>query len=137
MIHFRFNESCIHFYLLLWILLQYYSYIVFKFLMIFYFNFYVYKLKFNIMYAVSFICYNLSPYFFPFSSFQGKFFLSPWTMAFFSPLPPSMLVFSMEFINFLIAHECDHSFRLLLPWAIQSQAFIFSPFGGWQGGSGP
>ena len=52
----------------------------------------------------------------------------------FSPLPPSMIFFSMGLIDFLIAHECDHSFVLLLPSAIQSQAFVFSPFGGWQGG---
>ena len=35
------------------------------------------------MYAVSFIYSNLSPRCFPFSSSQGKFFLSPRTMAFF------------------------------------------------------
>ena len=37
---------------------------------------YVYKSKFNIMYAVSCIYLNLSLHCFPFSSFQGKFFLS-------------------------------------------------------------
>ena len=48
-----------------------------------------------------------------------------------------MIVFSMELINFLIAHECDHLFGSLLPLAIQSQDFVFSPFGRWQGSSGP
>ena len=46
--------------------------------------FYVNKLKFNIMYAVSFIYSNSSPHFFPFSSFQGKFFLSPRKREFFT-----------------------------------------------------
>ena len=35
------------------------------------------------MYAVSFIYYNLSSHFFPFSSLQGNLFLSPRTMDFF------------------------------------------------------
>ena len=89
------------------------------------------------MHTVSFIYSNLSLYCFPFSSFQREFFLSPRTMAFFSPLSPSVIVFSIKLIDFLIAHECDHSFGFLLPSAIQYQAFIFSPFGGWQGDSGP
>ena len=45
--------------------------------------FYVYKSKFNVMYAVSFIYTNLSPHCFPFSSFQGMFFISQRTMDFF------------------------------------------------------
>ena len=55
----------------------------------------------------------------------------------FSPLPPSAIDFSIKLIDFLITHECDHSFGSLLPSEIQSQAFVFSPFGGWQGDSGP
>ena len=88
------------------------------------------------MYAVSFIYSNLSPHYFPFSSFQGKFSLSK-DNGLFSLLPPLTIVFSIELIDFLIAHECDHSFGLLLPALIQSQAFVFSPFGRWQGVSGP
>ena len=45
--------------------------------------------------------------------------------------------FLIKLIDFLITHKCDHSFGSLLPSAIQSQAFIFSPFGRWQGDSGP
>ena len=48
-----------------------------------------------------------------------------------------MIVFSVEFIDFLVTNECNHYFRSLLPSAIQSQGFGFSPFGGWQGDSGP
>ena len=88
------------------------------------------------MYAVSFIYSNLILHCFPFSSFQGKFF-SLQGQCTFSLLPPSMVVFSITIIDFLIAHKCDHSFGSLLPSEIQSQAFVFSPFGGWQGGSGP
>ena len=47
----------------------------------------------------------------------------------FSPLSPSTIVFSTEFIDFLIAHKCDHLFGSLLPSEVQSQAFIFSQFG--------
>ena len=111
------------------------GYIEFQILIRFSLNFYVYKSKFNIMHAVSFIYSNFSPHCYPFSSFQGKCFSLrvQWP---FSPLPPSMIVFSVEFIDFLIAQDCDHSFRLLLPSAIQSQSFVFSPFGTGQGGSG-
>ena len=45
--------------------------------------FYVYRSEFNILYAVPFIYQNLSQHCFPFSSFQGKLFLSPRTVAFF------------------------------------------------------
>ena len=89
------------------------------------------------MYAVLFIYSNLNPHCFPFSSFQGKFPLSPRKMDFLKPLPPLTIVFFIELIKFLITHEYEHSFRLLLPSEIQYQAFVFSPFGGWQGGSGP
>ena len=41
-----------------------------------------------------------------------------------------MISFSVVFIGFLIAHECDHSSGSLLPSEIQSQAFVFSPSGG-------
>ena len=94
--------------------------------------FYVYNSKFYIIYAVSFIYSNLSPHCFPFSFLQGKFFLSK-DNGLFSPSPPSMIVFSMVFIGFLIAHECDHLFVFLLPSEIKSQVFIFSPSGVWQG----
>ena len=96
--------------------------------------FYVYKSKFNMMYAVSFIYSNLSPHGFPFSSFQGKFSLSK-DNGLFSLLPLSMVVFYMEFMDFLIAHKCNHSFGSLLTLESQSQAPVFSPFGRWQGGS--
>ena len=48
-----------------------------------------------------------------------------------------MIVFSMEFIDFLIAHDCHHLFRSMLPSAIQYQALVFSPFDRWHGCSGP
>ena len=47
-----------------------------------------------------------------------------------------MIVFSIKLVDFLIAHKCGHSFRSLLSSAIQSQAFVFSPFCGWQGDNG-
>ena len=55
----------------------------------------------------------------------------------FSPLQPSTIVFYIKLIDLLITHECDHSFGSFLPSEIKSQAFVFSPFGGWQGGIGP
>ena len=58
------------------------GYIEFQFLIRFHINFYVYRSKFIIMYAVSFIYLNLSPHCFPFSSSQGKFSLPPRTMEF-------------------------------------------------------
>ena len=102
----------------------------------FIFIFYVYKSKFNIMSAVSFFYSNLSPRCFPLSLFQGKFFSiqGQWPFLLF---PQLMIIFSMKFIDFLIAHKCDHLFVLLLPLVIQSQAFVFSPFGGWHCGSVP
>ena len=53
-----------------------------------------------------------------------------------SSLPPSTIVFPVKPIDFLITHECNHFFGSLLSFAIQSQAFLFSLFCGWQGGSG-
>ena len=88
------------------------------------------------MYAVSFIYSNLNPHCFPFSSLQGNFFSlqGKW---YFSPLPPSMIVFSIKLINLPIDQECDHLFVFRWLSSIQYQAFVSSPFGGWQGGSAP
>ena len=58
------------------------GYIEFQFLIGFNFNFCVYKSKFSIMYAVSFIYTNLSPHFF-FFILSRQVFFSPRTMAFF------------------------------------------------------
>ena len=73
---------------------------------------------------------------FLFHPFKASFSLSK-EKGFFSPLPPSAIDFSIKLLNFLITHECDLSLGSLLSSAIQYQAFVFSPFGGWQGGNGP
>ena len=73
---------------------------------------------------------------FLFHPFKASFYLSK-ENGLFSLLPPSAIAFSVKLIYFLIIHKWDHSFRLRLPLAIQSQDFVFSPFGGWQGGSSP
>ena len=54
----------------------------------------------------------------------------------FPPLTHLTIVFFIKLTNLPSAHECDHSFGSLLPLAIKYQAFVFSPFGGWRGGSG-
>ena len=74
--------------------------------------------------------------FFLFRPFRGSFFLSKYN-GFFSPLPLSTIDFSIGLINLVIAHECDMLFGSLSSSSIQSQAFVFSPFGGWKGGSIP
>ena len=56
--------------------------------------FFVYKSKFNIMYAVLFIYSNLSPHCFPFSFFQGKFYLSPRKMVFFTVIAVNDWIFN-------------------------------------------
>ena len=73
-IHFCFNESYIHLYLLLRLLLRSYGLLNFNFWLDLILIFYLYKSKFIIMYAVSFIHSNSSPHFFLFKYFQGKFF---------------------------------------------------------------
>ena len=112
------------------------GYIEFQFLIKIYFNFYVYKSKSNITYAVALIYSNLSPHCFPFSSLQGKFFSLRGQWPFFTVTTVDNCTF-IKLINFLIAHNLDHLVGLLLPLEIQSQAFVFPPFDGWQGDSGP
>ena len=66
-----------------------------------------------------------------------QIFFSPRTMAFFHRYHRRRLTFSLIFFYYLITYECDLSFGSLLSLAIQTQAFVFSPFGEWQGDSGP
>ena len=58
-IHFLFNQSYFHYYLLSWIFFDLIGHIEFQFFIRFYFIFYVYRSKFNSMYSVSFIYSNL------------------------------------------------------------------------------
>ena len=73
---------------------------------------------------------------FLFQYFKAIFFLFK-DNGFFSPLPLSTIDFSIKIFDFLIPHECYLSFVSLSSSEIQSQAFVFSPFGGCQGGSIP
>ena len=113
------------------------GYIDFQFLIWFSFNSLRLKSRLNIMYGVSFIYWNLGSRCFPFSSFQSKFLFSLRTMNFFHRYHLRQLTFPSNSSIFLITHKCDLSFGSMLPLEIQSQAFVFSLFGGWQGGSGP
>ena len=45
--------------------------------------------------------------------------------------------FFIKFFDNLITHERDLAFGLLSSLDIQTPAFVFSPFGGWQGDSSP
>ena len=113
------------------------GYTLFQFLIRFFFFFFTFtNQNFNIMYAVSFIYLNSSSRCFSFCPFGASFSLSN-KNGIFSPLPPSTIVFFVKLVDFFITHECDHSFVSLLPSEIQSKAFVFSPFGGCTGGSGP
>ena len=73
---------------------------------------------------------------FLFSSLKGRVFSlqGKWL---FPPLPLSMMDISIQIFDYIITHECDLSFGLLSSSEIQTQAFVFSLFGGWQGGIGP
>ena len=79
------------------------------------FNFYVYKWKSNIMYAVSFIYYNLSLHWFPFSSFQGKFFLSQMIMAPFHRYHHQQFTFPSNLLIYLlptsVTTRSDHCYH--------------------------
>ena len=113
------------------------SYIEFQFLIGYNFN--VLRLQIEIYYYVCIIIHLLE-----FESALSSFLILSRQVLFsiqgkdhFPPLPPLTIVFYIKLINFLITHECEHSFWLLLPSEIQYQAFVFSSFGRWQGGSGP
>ena len=113
------------------------GYIKFIFLIIFYSN--ILRLQIKILYYVCSIIHLLefeSALFYFFILWRQVFSLSK-DNGLYSPLPPLKIVFSIELIDFLIAHECDHLFGSLLPLEIQSQAFVFSPCGGWQDNIGP
>ena len=72
---------------------------------------------------------------FLFNPFKASFSLSK-ENGIFPLLPPSTIVFLINLSDFLVAYECEHSFRSLIQLAIKFQAFVFSPFVRGQGGSG-
>ena len=70
------------------------------------------------------------------SSLKASFFLSKDNGPF-SPSTPSTIDFFIKYFGYLITHECDLSFGSMSSLDIQTPAFVFLQFGGWQGDSGP
>ena len=87
------------------------------------------SILFYIVYSILHILNFEFALFFFFSSFKTSFFLSK-DKSFFSPLLPSMIDFLIKCFDYLITNECDLLFGSLSLSAIQTQAFVFSPFGG-------
>ena len=70
-----------------------------------------------------------SAFFFVFDTFKARFFSlqGQWP---FSLLLPSMIVVSIDFINFLISHKRDHSFGSLLASEIKFKPSYFHHLAG-------
>ena len=111
---------------MLWVLLWSDCLFELEWLIIFILIFYVYDSKFCIIYTVPFIYRIWVLIIYPSHPFKVSFFLSKEN----GLVEPSLstIIFSVIFLGFFIAHEYDHSFRLLLPLTILYQAFVFSTY---------